>query len=142
MPETHPHARGTTIGQLTRWWQEHSELDQLIEVLVEACGGGSGAAASAALEELAEAMQGHLAVEEEVYFPLVEHLRPELGVTLQGVRQAHGVMLGQLDQLREQLAGGELEEAGRLLGTLLDLFRSHEVIEGQLISELTGSSAG
>jgi len=128
-------------GQLSRWWQEHSELDQLIEALVEACGGSSSAAASAALEDLSEALEGHLTVEEEVYFPLVEHLRPELEPVLKGVRLAHGVLRSQVDQLREQLAGDERTEANRLLGSLLELFRSHEAIEGQLIADLSGLPA-
>ena len=136
MPGTDPRSQETAIGQLSRWWQEHSELDQLIEVLVEACGGRSSAAASAALEDLAQALEGHMAVEEEVYFPLVGHLRPELEPTIKGVRLAHGVLRGQLDQLREQLAGNEREEIGRLLASLLEVFRSHEAIEGQLIADL------
>ena len=135
MPGTNPEI---VSNQLSRWWQEHSELDQLIEAIVEACGGKSGAAASAALEDLAEALEGHLTVEEEVYFPLVEHLRPELKPMIQGARLAHGVLRGQLDQLREQLAADEREEARRLLGSLLELFRSHEAIEGQLIADLSG----
>ena len=135
MPGTEPE---TASGQLSRWWQEHSELDQLIEAVVEACAGNSGAAASAALEDLAQALEGHLTVEEEVYFPLVKHLRPELEPTIRAVRLAHGVLRGQLDELREQLAANEREEARRLLDSLLELFRSHEAIEGKLIADLSG----
>jgi hemerythrin-like domain-containing protein len=127
-------------SQLSRWWQEHSELDQLIEALTETCDGGSGAAASAALEDLAGALEGHLTVEEEVYFPLVEHLRPELESTIRGVRLAHTMLRARIDQLREHLAADERQEARRLLGALLELFRSHEAVEGQLIADLSDLS--
>jgi len=137
MPGSDTQTQEGTSGQLSRWWQEHSELDQLIETLVEACADRSSAAASAALEDLSEALEGHLTVEEEVYFPLVKHLRPELDPTLQAVGLAHGVLRGQVDLLREHLAGDERAEAKRLLGSLVELFRSHEAIEGQLIADLS-----
>lgn len=124
-------------GELKRWWQEHSELDELVEALVEATEHGTLAAASASVEELGEALEGHFAVEEEVYFPLVESLRPEYGPTVQTARLAHLEVREQLDRLRSHLSNGDPASARDVLNALLDIFRTHEEMEGRLIADLS-----
>ena len=137
MPGSKHSETGSSGGGLQRWWQDHSELDQLVGKLQDATERQSVAAASAALEELAEALEGHFTVEEEVYFPLVERLRPELAETMKDARMAHLTLRGQLDQLRGLLSDGDREAARGVLGALLELFRRHEALEERLIADLS-----
>jgi hemerythrin len=139
MPELKPSSEGNP--GLQRWWREHSELDQLVETLLEACEGPRNAAASAALEEFAEALEGHFRVEEDTYFPLIERLDQDLAETLKGARLAHLMVRAQLEELRGCLARGEGAKAREVLKGLLELFRNHEELESRLIAELSTAPA-
>ena len=127
--------------ELQRWWKEHSELDRLVEVLTETLSGGRMAAARAAFENLFEAMEAHLTVEEDVYFPLVEKLSHAHIPVLREARLAHLELRGNLEEMRDHLSEGELDAARRVLIALLDRFREHEQTEAQLIADLEPASA-
>ncbi len=127
--------------ELRRWWKEHSELDRLVEVLTETMSGGRIAAARAALEDLFEAMEAHLSVEEDVYFPLVEKLSHAHIPLLREARLAHLELRGKLEEMRDHLSQGELDAARRALIALLDRFREHEQTEARLIADLDPASA-
>jgi hemerythrin-like domain-containing protein len=120
---------------LDRWWQEHSELDRLVETLDETIGRGDEAAASAALEELVEAMHSHFAVEEDVYFPLVESLLPDSSEALRLARLAHVRIREDLATMSERIDAGELAPARE---GLLERLRDHERVEARLIARLGG----
>lgn len=123
-------------GDLERWWQEHADLDRLVNALSESTASRSAPAASAALEDLAEALDAHFAVEEEVYFPLVESLRPELAPTVQKARLTHVELRAQVDWIRKHLRDGDWPPVREALGQLLDLLHSHEEMEAGLIAGL------
>lgn len=126
-------------GELERWWRDHSELDRLVACLVDTIDTGSAAAAESALEELASALEGHLSVEEDVYFPLVEKLSSDHREALRDALRAHDRVRSDLDGLRSRLREGELTGARRELIALLNRFRLHEEAEARLITELAGS---
>jgi len=128
-------------GELARWWREHSDLDQLVAELVEATEARSLAAATAALEELASALEGHFTVEEEVYFPLVSELRPEFAASLERARLAHTELRNRFDRMRGHLEDGDRLGAKDLLSGALDLFRIHEEMEGSLIADLSAAAS-
>ena len=123
-------------AQLQRWWQEHSELDSRVEELVATIADQNVSGARAALEELSLAMEAHLSVEEDVYFPLVEALSHAHGSSLRQARLAHIEVRANLDVIRERLSQAELAAARGVLRTLLDRFRTHEQLEAQLITDL------
>ena len=83
-----------------RWWQEHSELDDLVRVVEARMGRGSLARTSQALEELEAVLDAHFTVEERVYFPLIEKLSPERHTSIQAAREGHLRMTELLDELR------------------------------------------
>ncbi|UCE86036.1 MAG: hemerythrin domain-containing protein [Deltaproteobacteria bacterium] len=121
---------------LESWWQDHSELDYMIDALLTMIDRGSAAAASSALEDLAGSMQAHLDVEEEVYFPLIERLAPEHSATLREARLTHLELRERIEALRQHLALGELEDARSALTKLLHELRAHEQMEARLIADL------
>jgi iron-sulfur cluster repair protein YtfE (RIC family) len=123
-------------GVFERWWQEHSELDQLVSELEAALHTESNARASQALEELSEALRSHLAVEEDVYFPLLERLLPDSATGVQSARLAHRHLLVDLEKLREDLTQPDLTGARSTLEKLLRGFREHEQAEAEMVARL------
>ncbi len=126
----------TDTESLKRWWQEHSELDQLVEDVQSAMAQGSSQSAGTALEELSEALDAHFTVEENVYFPLIEKVSPRHSPALQGVRQGHQKIRETLEDLRDLIERAQFTPAKRTLALLLDHFHEHEVAETSLINDL------
>ncbi len=119
-----------------RWWDEHSELDRLVAELESALVRGAIAAATSALDALASTLEGHFAVEEEIYFPLLESIDPAHAPALDAARLGHGKICERLEQLRQLVDGGEVPAARRVLRTVLDRFRLHEEEEEKLVGRL------
>lgn len=140
MPETYPRPGAEGADRLERWWSEHSELDQLVEACEEALERRSEAAASAALEELGLALEDHFRIEEEVYFPAVQAIRPDLGSLLQSAKLAHRDLLDAVLRARDEVDLGTCDQAREALSLLLGAFRSHEELEGRVIAELARTS--
>jgi hemerythrin-like domain-containing protein len=134
-------AAGPALGQaIERWWQDHGDLDYQVGAVVHALTQRGVAAASAAIEDFADALEDHLGVEEEVYFPLIERLAPKHAPAVQRARFAHLELRDGIDKLREQLMRGELEPARRSFTALIAQLRSHEKMEGRVIADLARSS--
>lgn len=121
---------------LEHWWKEHSDIDVLVGQLVHALDRRSASAASEAAAELAEAIAAHMAVEEDVYFPLVSALAPRARRALDRIRIAHLRVREGLDAIQRWLAEGDLDAAHADLVELLIRFRSHERDEARLIGQL------
>lgn len=121
---------------IERWWEEHSELDQLVSALAGALERSGVAAASAALEDLYDAMDAHFDVEEGMYFPLLERLPSTHGADVKALREAHARIRGDLEKIRSHLSDDELDRARGLMGELMVLFDGHEQAESRLIAEL------
>jgi iron-sulfur cluster repair protein YtfE (RIC family) len=135
MPGEGSQLRGEA-GVFERWWREHSELDQLVTELDAALRDGSGARARESLDDLTEAFRSHLAIEEEVYFPLLEGLLPEQAAGIRSARLAHRELLGALDEMVEQVAQADLPTARATLDVLLQRFRDHEQEEARMVAKL------
>ena len=118
------------------WVRESGELGPLVSLLVEAVATQAPSAANAALRELAEAMEAHFSVKEEVYFPLVEDLRPDQCCSVERARRVHTRVRRGLDELSRSLSDGRLHEARNLLGELLAELRAHEQEAARLIAGL------
>ena len=119
-----------------RWWQEHSELDGLVQEVEARMALGSLAKTSRALEGLESALDAHFTVEECVYFPLIEQLSPSRHTSIQAARTGHLGIVKLLDELRDLVECGELAAARRGLARLLDRFRDYEIHEAKLIEDL------
>lgn len=118
------------------WARERGELGPLVSLLVEAVATQGPSAASAALRELAEAMEAHFSVKEEVYFPLVEDLRPDQRNSVERARRVHTRVRRGLGELGRSLTDGRIHEARGLLGELLAELRIHEQEAARLIAGL------
>ena len=126
---------------LQRWWQEHSELDALVDVVIEALADGAIVSATGSLEDLASALETHFELEESAYFPLVERLSPEHRSAVEGARLGHRQIRERLGGLLELVEEGDLPGARAALAALLDGFRAHELEEAKLIARLEALAA-
>ena len=124
------------------WVRERGDLGPLVSLLVEAIATQGTSAANAALRELAEAMEAHFSVKEEVYFPLVEDLRPDQRYSVERARRVHTRVRRGLGELSRSLADGRLQEARSLLGELLAELRAHEQEAARLIAGLRQAPLG
>lgn len=124
-----------------RWWEEHSELDALVAVLVETLGRGEISPAARGLEDLSAALETHFGIEESAYFPMVERLSPEQGMALRAAQLTHRLIRKSLEELRVLIEAGDLAAARSGLDVLLERFRAHEVEEAKLIARLEELSA-
>ncbi len=144
MPATrakHPE-RGEAQDLLERWWEEHSELDQLVAELRRSLAFHGSARVSQAMEEFAAELESHLSVEEEVYFPLIEQLLPDQAGGTRRARLAHVELRGDLEKMRAQIEEGDLDQARRTFEALLRRFRDHEHQEAKLIPRQPGAAGG
>ena len=123
-------------AELRRWWEEHSKLDKLVEAFIQTLREGSVPAAIGALDELAQAFETHMSVEEDVYFPLVEKLHGAQIPLVREAREFHPNLRAGLAEIRSRLDQRDPAAAHQKLSSLLDLFRLHEQTESKLIATL------
>lgn len=132
---------GLDPSALRPWWEEHSELDHMVQAVAKLLADSSLDAAREAVRALEETLEGHFATEETTYFPLVERFAPEEGGTLDAVQQGHDQMRGALGKLHELLAGDDRRAAREVLEQLLEGLKRHEIHEKRLIQRLAPGSS-
>lgn len=125
---------------LERWWEQHSELDQLVLELETALGGGEGGPAAEASAELIEGLRAHLAVEEDVYLPLAARLLPEEAPEIERLLHGHAELLKGLDRIQAEIARSDLEGALVVFRKLMHDFREHEEAETRIAERLRSGS--
>ena len=121
---------------LRRWWQEHSELDGLVEAVEEMLASGRLVRARQAVADLEGVLDAHFAAEERVYFPLIERLSPDHRGSVQAASGSHRKIGELVDGLADLVERGQLAGARRALELLLERFRAHESEEVRLIEDL------
>ena len=124
------------VELVNRWRQQHSDLDRMIEDVSQAIESGSSQAAGAALEELGDELEAHFAVEEEVYFPLIERVSTLYVPVLRSARLGHRKIRARMEDLRDLIERAEFGPARRALAVLVDRFHTHEATEAKLVREL------
>ena len=123
------------------WWEEHSELDHLVRDLENALEGEGLADAREALEELTNTFEDHFALEEQVYFPIIEDLSAENTAKVRSAVLGHGWIRNQLNRLATLVDRGDLRSARRGFSTLLEGFRRHEAEEEHMVLALAKSGS-
>ncbi len=136
MPPANPGQDAT----LQRWWEQHSELDQLVLELESTLEGGEEGPAAAASAEMIEGLRAHLTVEEDVYLPLVERLLPDQAPEIERIRHGHAELLKGLDRIQAEIARSDLEAALAAFRRLMGHFREHEKAESRIVERLRSGS--
>ena len=116
---------------------EHRALDRLFAralALLEA--GSPDLQARDAFEELREALDSHLAAEENLYFPTIWALRPEFKDRLRAFIRAHHHFRGLIQEITGLMDSREAEEATHVVERLKDEFGIHEGGEEDVLRSL------
>jgi hemerythrin-like domain-containing protein len=119
---------------------QHRQLDVLLQAVATALECEDRPAARAHFVRVADALDAHFAIEEELTFPAVHGLRPALGPTLASLASEHDVLRertqGVADALqRDGHSGGELLVS---LDSLVESLRAHEDREEALLQAIRG----
>ncbi len=116
---------------------EHRALDRLFTGALTALEGtGPEAQVRDAFEELREALESHLAAEENLYFPTIWALRPEFKDRLRAFIRAHHHFRGLVQEIAGLMDSRETEEARFVLERLRHEFGRHEGSEEDALRSL------
>ncbi|HZP42455.1 MAG TPA: hemerythrin domain-containing protein [Candidatus Binatia bacterium] len=117
---------------------DHRRLDALFRdtraAFVRATAGG-------AFGRLREALLGHLAQEDCLYYPAIAALRPEYAGALHALATAHDDFRRRLARVAARLARGEVEAARTRFDALVREFGRHERREERLLGEIERAGA-
>jgi len=117
---------------------QHRQLDQLYGVVLGALEDRSAQAAATAFRRFQEACRAHFAMEDEVYFPALHGLRPELDADLAALVEEHRALEAVLAELEALFEAGRLAEAENALDRLVPRLAAHEGQEERLLDGLRG----
>lgn len=127
---------------LPRWWEEHSEIDEMVADLTRMLAGGSLDRTLASFAAFQETVHTHFDAEETTYFPLVERFSPDEAEAVRAAKRGHDRVRSLMKELRAVLVDGDRPAARNLLVQLLDVLREHEAHEDELIRRLKRPSSG
>ncbi len=128
--------------RLRRWWEEHSELDELVEAIRSALARGSLSAATVFLGRLSTTLEGHFSTEEDLYFPLVERASPQSKPLIDAARAGHRQLRTAVEDLHALVETAEVASARSALARLLHKLGTHEAQEAALVAELERLARG
>lgn len=84
------------------------------------------------------ALEAHMSVEDDIYFPALHGLRPEAGPELEVLIDEHEQMRREVEGIRELLVADDRERGSLALGELTGRIARHEVAEEELIARVSG----
>jgi len=131
-----PGLRHRMRGEERRIEGQHEQLDALCrEVRAELERGGTEGALDNYLH-FVDALEAHMKVEEEIYFPALHGLREELSEELTALVEAHHVFRGQAEDLRTLFEEHDRLAARDAIERLALEFAAHEAAEEELMARV------
>jgi iron-sulfur cluster repair protein YtfE (RIC family) len=115
---------------------QHRQLDQFHELVATALEHGEPAQVRSAFTRFRDALEAHFSVEDDVYFPAVHGLRPELERDLTALVADHREMRRQLEKVQALFDADRLAEGGASLDAMVTVLIDHERREEQLLDRL------
>ena len=135
-----PGLRQRMRGEERRIEGQHEQLDALCR---EVRAGLERDGPEAAYEDyllFVSALDAHMTIEEDIYFPALHGLRMELTQELTDFVEAHRAFRRQTDELRALFEQRDGVAAGSALETLSIEFSAHEAAEEELMARVNGDS--
>lgn len=115
---------------------QHRQLDQFYGVLVDVLAHRDAAGSRTAFAHFADACRAHFAMEDEIYFPALHGLRPDLEHALTELVQEHRAMVRTLERLASLFEADRLAEAEGELDRLVTRLQAHEGREERILEGL------
>jgi hypothetical protein len=115
---------------------QHRQLDELYELLVEALREGVPATVCRGFERFRDALEAHFTMEDNVHFPALHGLRPDLERSLTELAHEHRSMRLALDLVHACFNAGDLDGGMDRLDALAETLATHEELEEGLVADL------
>jgi iron-sulfur cluster repair protein YtfE (RIC family) len=115
---------------------QHRQLDQFHEMVATALEHGDPAQVRSAFTRFRDALEAHFSVEDDVYFPAVHGLRPQLESELTSLVADHREMRRQLEKVQQLLDADRLAEGGAALDAMVSVLIEHETREERLLDQI------
>ena len=129
-----PGLRMRMAQEARRISSQHRQLDSLHALVVGALERRAPAQSRAAFVRLRDALDAHMALEDELHFPALRGLRPDLDAELAGLVREHRRFRRSLDALAETFADGNAVACARGLESFVVAFGDHERREERLLA--------
>jgi iron-sulfur cluster repair protein YtfE (RIC family) len=117
---------------------QHRQLNTFFEMVVADLGRGSLQRARASFVRFRDALEAHLTLEDQVFFPAMRGLRPELAEPLTRLVEDHTRFRAELETLHELLATGSAEAFASQFDDLAGRVAKHERYEEEVLSSAAG----
>lgn len=118
---------------------QHDQLDTLAVMVSSSAERGALPSSRLAFSSFSDALQSHIALEDQKFFPAICGLRPSLAPRLAELIADHERFRQCLDDLHELLARGSVEEFAQSFDEFCNDFAQHEVREERIVGEATPS---
>lgn len=115
---------------------QHEKLDDLCREVYTRIDKDGAAKATSDFQLFATALDAHMTVEEDIYFPALHGLRPDAGEALARLVAEHDQLRRRVDEVKRALERGERDDAKRSLDDLAREVTAHEAQEEDLIVQI------
>ncbi len=120
---------------------QHQRLESLYRTLARALAKGDEREAQAQLAQFCDVMAAHFSLEEDVCFPALARLWPEMRGRIADLAREHDRFREELDQIQRRLGASEREGAEARFDRLAAELAGHDSREEKLIERILGSSS-
>jgi hypothetical protein len=141
LPNGQPGLRRRMKREVRRLSAQHRQLDDFFDMLTEALARDSLEGARAAFLRFRDALEAHVTLEDQVFFPAVNGLQPDLGDQLAELVDEHRDFRDQLDLLHDWIARGSQQRFEQGLEELATQISAHELREEELLSHLAAPAS-
>jgi len=124
-------------GEERRISSQHRQLGDLFEHVTESVARGGARKAVGDFLLFSTALDAHMSVEEDIYFPALHGLRNDMANELQELIREHELMRAELSQIRAVLSTADRGAAFAAIDQLADFLNRHERGEEELIARVT-----
>jgi hypothetical protein len=129
-------------GEERRITSQHARLDELCGEVHARLDEDGAVKAVGEFALFAAALDAHMTVEEDIYFPALHGLRPDSGEELTGFVRDHAQLREALGAIRERLEANDGDRARESLDRLAQDISRHELAEEALIARITEGPVG
>jgi iron-sulfur cluster repair protein YtfE (RIC family) len=144
MPEQAPSDRGLAQRmqrETGRISSQHRQLDDFHVAVSAALARGDAAGACTAFERFADALEAHLSLEDEFYFPALHGLARELAPELAALAEEHAALRTGMRSVADCLKAASLDACVIALAGWITELSAHERREEALLARIQRPSA-
>ena len=127
-----PGLRMRMLRDFRRLHEQHRQLHRLLEIVREGLADPSGVELSRAFARFRDGLESHISIEDDVYFPALHGLAPQLEGELTILIEEHRGLRERLARLHDALASGQREQFCADLEIFAAEHTSHEAHEEEV----------